>query len=59
MKTFNESISPEKLSSDILKKIPEDTSSEDFALAIITIMKDEYGKHNFKSFLKILNDKLK
>ena len=39
-------------------KIDESMSYEDFALAVGQILRDEYGQHNFKPFMKVLHKDL-
>jgi len=39
-------------------KIDDSMSYEDFADAVATILRDEYGSHNYTKFLKALKDKL-
>lgn len=39
-------------------KIDDSMSYEDFALAIGAILKDEYGQHTFKDFMKVLHKDL-
>ena len=39
-------------------KIDDSMSYEDFALAVGQILRDEYGQHNFKRFMKVLNNEL-
>lgn len=39
-------------------KIDDSMSYEDFADAVATILRDEYGSHNYTKFLKSLKDKL-
>ena len=38
--------------------IPDNTGYKEFAKAVATILKDEYGSQNFKSFMDILHDEL-
>tara|TARA_Y100000593_G_C4311268_1_gene338473 strand:- start:1609 stop:2076 length:468 start_codon:yes stop_codon:yes gene_type:complete len=44
---------------DLLKAIPDSYGYKDFALDIANIIKDEYGSHNIKPFLKELTRLLK
>lgn len=39
-------------------KIDDSMSYEDFALAVGQILRDEYGQHNFKAFMKVLHKDL-
>ena len=39
-------------------KIDDSMSYEDFALAVGQILRDEYGQHNFKPFMKVLHKDL-
>ena len=39
-------------------KIDDSMSYEDFALAVGQILRDEYGQHNFKRFMKVLHKDL-
>lgn len=39
-------------------KIDDSMSYEDFALAVSKILKNEYGQHNFKPFMKVLHKDL-
>jgi hypothetical protein len=39
-------------------KIDDSMSYKDFALAVGKILRDEYGKHNFDSFMKVLHKDL-
>ena len=39
-------------------KIDDSMSYEDFALAVGQILRDEYGQHNFKLFMKVLHKDL-
>ena len=36
-------------------KIDDSMSYEDFALAVGQILRDEYGQHNYKGFMKVLH----
>jgi Ca2+-binding EF-hand superfamily protein len=38
--------------------IPDNTGYKEFAKAVATILKDEYGSQNFKSFMNVLHDEL-
>ena len=39
-------------------KIDDSMSYEDFALAVGQILRDEYGQHNYKGFMKVLHKDL-
>ena len=39
-------------------KIDDSMSYSDFALAVGTILRDEYGQHNFRPFMKVLHQDL-
>jgi len=59
--SINESKKSEKLAAEIDKammKIDESMSYEDFALAVGQILRDDYGQHNFKPFMKVLHKDL-
>ena len=66
MKTFRDIVIQESKKSDELAKnidkammkIDDSMSVEDFALATAKILKDEYGSHNYNSFIKILKDNI-
>lgn len=52
----------ESFSEDLLKAIEAndpDMSYSDFAKGVARVLKDEYGKHNFKPFLEALKKELK
>ena len=36
-------------------KIDDSMSYEDFALAVVQILRDEYGQHTYKGFMKVLH----
>ena len=38
--------------------IPDNTGYKEFAKAVATILKDEYGSQNFKPFMNVLHDEL-
>ena len=38
--------------------IPDNTGYKEFAKAVATILRDEYGSQNFKSFMNVLHDEL-
>jgi len=48
----------EALTQDISNAIPEDTGYAEFAKAVATILKDEYGSHNFNKFMEVLHSEL-
>jgi hypothetical protein len=59
---INESKDSDVLKAGILKAInavDESLSYEDFALAVASVLKDEYGTHNFVPFLDVLQKALK
>jgi hypothetical protein len=65
MKTFNELITEssksDKLANEINKsinKIDDSMSYTDFAMAIAKILEDDYGKHNYEPFMKVLHTQL-
>ena len=43
----------------IIIDVPEDTSYEDFAIAVANILKEGYGQHNFRPFVEVLIQELK
>ena len=45
--------------SNILIDIPENTSYKELAIAVANILKEDYGKHNFKPFVEALIAELK
>jgi len=49
----------QKLQENINIDIPEDTSYEEFAIAVANILKNDYGKHNFRTFIEALIKNLK
>lgn len=61
LKKLLESVKSEKLAQEIDKsiiKIDDSLSVEDFALAVATVLTDNYGEHNYQKFLNILKDEL-
>jgi hypothetical protein len=48
-----------KLISNSINQIDDSLSYRDFAMAISSIMKEDYGRHNYKSFLDVLKKELK
>jgi hypothetical protein len=57
---LNESKATEaaKAMNDAIASVDESLSYSDFALAIASILKDEYGSHNFNPFMKVLHAEL-
>tara|TARA_R100000544_G_C2215651_1_gene54427 strand:+ start:186 stop:620 length:435 start_codon:yes stop_codon:yes gene_type:complete len=47
-----------KVMNKAIIKIDDSMSYEDFALAVGQILRDEYGQHNFKGFMKVLHKDL-
>lgn len=65
MKLFNDFINESKESDALAKainkaiiKIDDSMSYKDFAIAVATILKDEYGKQNYAPFIKELEKNL-
>lgn len=61
LKKLLESVKSENLAQEIDKsiiKIDDSLSVEDFALAVATVLIDNYGEHNYQKFLNILKDEL-
>jgi len=59
--SLNESTKSDSLAKAIDKammKIDEDMSYADFAMAVGKILREEYGQHNFKPFMKVLHKDL-
>ena len=59
--SLNESKKSEQLAKEINKainKIDDSMSYGDFALAVGEILRDEYGRHNFKPFMEVLKNDL-
>ena len=48
----------EKLAKEITQILPENLGYKEFAQAVATILKDEYGSHNFKPFMELLHAEL-
>ena len=48
----------ESLAQEINKILPESLGYKEFAKAIATILKDEYGSHNFSPFMEVLHAEL-
>ena len=48
----------ESLAQEINKILPESLGYKEFAKAVATILKDEYGSHNFGPFMDILHAEL-
>ena len=57
-KWFKNHYLTEALTQDISNAIPEDTGYAEFAKAVATILKDEYGSHNFNKFMEVLHSEL-
>jgi len=58
---LSESKDSDALSKEINKaiiKIDDSMSYKDFAAAVAKVLRDEYGKHLYKSFVEELNDQL-
>ena len=53
-----EKVRTESLISSLSNSIPEETPIKDFAVAVGSILKDSYGKHNFNSFMDTLHAEL-
>lgn len=48
----------ESLAQEINKILPESLGYKEFAKAVATILKDEYGSHNFDPFIEVLHTEL-
>ena len=48
----------ESLAQEINKILPESLGYKEFAKAVATILKDEYGSHNFSPFMEVLHAEL-
>jgi hypothetical protein len=48
----------ESLAQEINKILPESLGYKEFAKAVATILKDEYGSHNFGPFMDVLHTEL-
>ena len=48
----------ENLAQEINKILPESLGYKEFAKAVATILKDEYGSHNFGPFMEVLHAEL-
>ena len=48
----------ESLAQEINKILPESLGYKEFAKAVATILKDEYGSHNFGPFMDVLHSEL-
>ncbi len=64
-KTFNDFLNESKASDALAKeidktmiKIDDSMSYKDFAAAVATILRDEYGKHNYMPFIEELKNNL-
>ena len=53
-----EKVRIESLISSLSNSIPEETPVKDFAVAVGAILKDDYGKQNFNSFMDTLHAEL-
>ena len=47
-----------ELAKTLNQAIPDNTGYKEFAKAVATILRDEYGSQNFKSFMDVLHDEL-
>jgi len=47
-----------ELAKALNQAIPDNTGYKEFAKAVSTILRDEYGSQNFKSFMNVLHDEL-
>ena len=47
-----------ELAKALNQTIPDNTGYKEFAKAVATILRDEYGSQNFKSFMNVLHDEL-
>ena len=47
-----------ELAKALNQAIPDNTGYKEFAKAVTTILRDEYGSQNFKSFMNVLHDEL-
>ena len=47
-----------ELAKALNQAIPDNTGYKEFAKAVATILRDEYGSQNFKSFIDVLHDEL-
>ena len=54
----NKAAEAAKAMDDAIASVDESLSYSDFALAIASILKDEYGSHNFNPFMKVLHAEL-
>ena len=55
---LNEAGLQESLAQQINQVLPENLGYKEFAQAVATILKDEYGSHNFDPFMKVLHAEL-
>jgi len=59
---YKEKYSPksdsENLAEIISNTLQENTSYKEFAEAVALVLEKDYGSHNYKGFLEILNNKL-
>lgn len=56
---FHELHGEDQLDEEVSIDISEETSYQDFAKAVADILKNDYGQHNFKPFIKALIAELK
>jgi len=56
---FHELENEDQINESIVINIPENTSYQEFAKEVANILKNDYGKHNFKPFIDILIAELK
>ena len=54
----NKAAEAAKAMDDAIASVDESLSYKDFALAVATILKDEYGTQNFDPFMKVLHAEL-
>ena len=47
-----------ELAKALNQAIPDNTGYKEFAKAVATILRDEYGSQNFKPFMNVLHDEL-
>ena len=56
--TENVAAQAAKAMDDAIASVDDSLSYKDFALAVASILKDEYGPHNFSPFMEILHAEL-
>ena len=54
----NKAAEAAKAMDDAIASVDDSLSYKDFALAVASILKDEYGSHNFGPFMKVLHAEL-